>query len=110
MGHLLNASVSMKSILEENRQQLPFTKEEKKSKATEFKEDYQRQFWEKLQLKVNYVTPRGGTTNVGMTAHHFFNNPSITSEILGFPRLLVSLTGLLLRDLNLVHSFPDIER
>ena len=110
MVHLLNASVSRKIILSEIARQAVFSKDEKSDKLKELKEFYQTEFWERLQLKVNYVNPKGGTTNVGKTAHDFFNNPTITSDILGFPRQLISLTGLLLRDLNMVHSFPDINR
>ena len=90
--------------------QAVFNKEEKSDKVKELKEIYQKDFWDRLQLKMNYVNPKGGTTNTGKTAHDFFNHPNITSDILGFPRQLISLTGLLLRDLNMVHSFPDINR
>ena len=110
MVHLLNASVSKKILAKEQQRQEPFNKKQKKEEQKLAKEDYQIEFWDKLQLKINYVNPKGGNTNVGRTAHYFFNNPQITSEILGFPRQLISLTGLLLRDLNQVHSFPDIDR
>ena len=110
MVHFLNASVSRKIVYCELERQATFTKEEKSDKQKELKEIYQGEFWERKQLKINYVNPKGGTTNVGRTAHEFFNHPEITSEILGFPRQLISLTGLLLRDLNMVHSFPDINR
>jgi hypothetical protein len=110
MVHFLNASVSKKIFVKEQERQELFTKEKKKEEQKSAKENYQNEFCERLQLKINYVNPKGGTTNVGRTAHFFFNNPQITSEILGFPRQLISLTGLLLRDLNQVHSFPDIDR
>ena len=110
MVHLLNASVSKKILVKEQERQEAFDKIQKKEEQILCKENYQNEFWEILQLKINYVNPKGGTTNVGRTAHLFFNNPQITSDILGFPRQLISLTGLLLRDLNQVHSFPDIDR
>ena len=110
MVHLLNASVSKKILLKEQERQEPFDKKQKKDEQKLFKEGYQNEFRERLQLKINYVNPKGGTTNIGRTAHIFFNNPDITSDIVGFPRQLISLTGLLLRDLNQVHSFPDIDR
>ena len=110
MVHLCKASVSKRIIQTENTRQAPLTKPEKKDAEKKFTENYQEEFWQSLQLRISYATPRGGNTNIGQTAHTFFNHPEISSDILGLPRTLISLTGLLLRDLNMVHSFPDIDR
>ena len=69
MVHLWNASVSMKISQAENARNTLLNKTEKKDAKKEITENLQEEFWQRMQLRINYATPRGGNTNIGMTAH-----------------------------------------
>ena len=56
----------------------------------------------------NLIFQLGGNSNCGNTALRFFTNASITSDILGISRELLTLTWDLLVMVNTVHSFPSI--
>ena len=59
----------MRISQEENARKTLLNKTEKKDAKKKITEKYQEEFWQKLQLRINYATPRGGNTNIGMTVH-----------------------------------------
>jgi hypothetical protein len=60
-----------------------------KEKVEKRKEKIQQQFLEKLDLRVDFVNPKGGTSTTGNVCRKAFANHQITAEILNIDEKLV---------------------
>jgi len=66
----------------------------------ERKRNIQEQFRRRLGLLIDVVKQGVGTSNDGNTARRFFENPSVTSEIIGLDEIIIRKFSILLQAIS----------